>query len=254
MRLFLLPLLVLYRVYSFTLFVILMLPIFLWSLFALLFGKVRSGNMVWAGCKAWADTWFLLIFIWHRNIYIEKPDPHQSYIFVANHTTYLDAAVIPKIFRRPARPLGKVEISRVPVFGTIYKNAIVAVDRSSPENRAQSVKELKALLQLGISVIVFPEGTFNTSGKALKNFYDGAFRIAIETGTPIKPVVILDMYDRMHTDSVFSLNPGRSRAVFLPEVLVDGLSLEDTPALKQRVYDMMEAELKKRRASWIREV
>jgi 1-acyl-sn-glycerol-3-phosphate acyltransferase len=144
-------------------------------------------------------------------------------------------------------------MTRIPIFGTIYKNTVVTVDRSSPENRSRSVQLLKSLLMKGISVLVFPEGTFNETGQPLKDFYDGAFRIAIETGTPIMPVLLLDMYDRMHTSSVFSLNPGRSRAIFLPEISVEGLTPSDVPALKKQVYQVMEKELRMLGASWIRE-
>ncbi|RYF87074.1 MAG: 1-acyl-sn-glycerol-3-phosphate acyltransferase, partial [Chitinophagaceae bacterium] len=172
-------------------------------------------------------------------------------IFVANHISYLDSAVLPKTFRRPVRPLGKVEMAKIPIFGTIYKNAIVTVDRSSAANRARSVQILKSILQKEVSVLVFPEGTFNTTGKPLKDFYDGAFRIAIETGTPIKPVLFLHTYDRMHYDSIFSLNPGRSRSIFLPEVAVDGFTLDDVPMLRDKVYRIMEEELIKRGAKWI---
>ena len=253
MRYLLLPLRFLYVVYAFVLFAILMLPVFLWSLVVTLFGRIKGGNLVYSACKAWADVWFALIFIRHRNIYRQKPKKSQSYIFVANHISYLDAAIVPKIFRRPVRPLGKVEMVRVPIFGTIYKNAIVTVDRSSPGNRAKSVQVLKSILRKGISVLVFPEGTFNETSKPLKHFYDGAFRIAIETGTPIKPVLILDMYDRMHTHSVLSLNPGRSRAVFLPEISTEVLHTKDAAALKERVYNLMEKELIAYKATWIKE-
>ncbi|MDQ3277126.1 MAG: 1-acyl-sn-glycerol-3-phosphate acyltransferase [Bacteroidota bacterium] len=253
MRYMLLPFRILYVVYAMALFVLFMLPVFLWSLVATLFGRISGGNMVYAACVAWADVWFPLIFIRHRNIYIQKPRKDQSYIFVANHNTYLDAAIIPKAFRMPLRPLGKVEMAKVPIFGTIYKNAIVTVDRSSAGNRAKSVQVLKSILRKGISVLVFPEGTFNETGMPLKDFYDGAFRIAIETGTPIQPVLFLDMYDRMHTDSVFSLNPGRSRAVFLPEISTEGLDLKDAAMLKESVYRLMEKELIAYKATWIKE-
>ncbi|HEV7330088.1 MAG TPA: lysophospholipid acyltransferase family protein [Flavisolibacter sp.] len=253
MRYLLPPLRVIYLVYSFSLFFLLMLPVFLWSLFATLFGRIKGGNMVYGACTAWADAWFPLIFIRHRNIYLQKPRKDQSYIFVANHTTYLDAALIPKVFRMQVRPLGKAEIAKVPIFGTIYKNAIVTVDRSNPANRAKSVQVLKSMLRKGISVLVFPEGTFNETGKPLKDFYDGAFRIAIETGTPVMPVLFLDMFDRMHTHSVFSLNPGKSRALFLPEISTEGLSLKDVATLKESVYRQMEKELIAYKASWIKE-
>src|SRR5215204_6534270 len=134
MRILLKPFQILYVVYAFTLFVILMIPVFFWSLLASMFGRIKGGNLVYYSCMLWADIWFPLIFIWHRNIYIEKPREHQSYIFVSNHISYLDSAILPKTFRRPVRPLGKVEMTKIPVFGTIYKNVIVTVDRSSAAN------------------------------------------------------------------------------------------------------------------------
>ena len=244
MRILLKPFQILYVIYAFLLFVALMIPVFLWSLFAILFGRIKGGNLVYYGCMVWADLWFALIFIPHKNIYIEKPKKHQPYIFVANHISYLDAALIPKTFRHPIRPLGKIEMAKIPIFGTIYKYAIVTVDRSSPGNRARSVQILKSILRKEISILVFPEGTFNTTDKPLKEFYDGAFRIAIETGTPIKPVLLLDAYDRMHYKSIFSLNPGKSRAIFLPEVPVKDLTTKDVAFLKNKVYRIMEEGLK----------
>lgn len=251
MRVLLKPLRLLYVVYAFALFVALMIPVFIWSLLVLSFGRIRGGNLVYYGCVVWADVWFFLIFIRHKNVYVQKPKEHESYIYVANHISYLDAAVIPKTFRHPVRPLGKVEMAKIPVFGTIYRNAIVTVDRSSAANRARSVQALKSVLRREISVLVFPEGTFNLTGRPLKEFYDGAFRIAVETGTPIKPVLLLNTYDRMHYRSVSSLNPGKSIAVFLPEVSVEGLTSEDVAMLREKVYAMMEEELVKREAGWI---
>jgi 1-acyl-sn-glycerol-3-phosphate acyltransferase len=110
---------------------------------------------------------------------------------------------------------------------------------------------LKSILKKGISVLVFPEGTFNLTHQPLKEFYDGAFRIAIETGTPIKPVLFLNTYDRMNYKSIFLLNPGRSRSVFLPQVDVEGLTVKDVAVLKEKVFEMMKAELIRRGAKWI---
>jgi len=251
MRIFLKPLQILYVVYAFVWFVTLMIPVFIWSLLVLPFGRIKGGNLTYAACMIWADIWFALIFIFHKNIYVEAPKKDQSYIFVANHISYLDSALIPKIFRHPIRPLGKVEMAKIPVFGFIYKNAIVTVNRSSAANRANSVRILKSVLGKGISILVFPEGTFNMTHQPLKEFYDGAFRIAIETQTPIKPVLLLNAYDRMHYKSVFSLNPGKSRSVFLPEVSVEGLRTKDVGMLKEKVFEMMKQELMKRGAKWI---
>jgi 1-acyl-sn-glycerol-3-phosphate acyltransferase len=251
MRILLKPVQFIYVVYAFVVFTVLMIPVFIWALLVLPFGKIKGGNLVYKGCMIWADLWFFLVLIWHKNIYVEKLRKNQSYIFVANHISYFDSAIIPKTFRHPVRPLGKVEMSKVPVFGFIYKNVIVTVDRSSSANRTKSVQLLKSILRKRISILVFPEGTFNLSHRPLKDFYDGAFRIAIETGTPIKPVLFLDTYSRMHYKSIFSMNPGKSRSLFLPEVSVEGLTLSDVSSLKTKVFELMEAALIKYKAGWI---
>jgi 1-acyl-sn-glycerol-3-phosphate acyltransferase len=253
MRILLKAFQILYVIYAFVLFVALMIPVFIWSILVLPLGRIRGGNLVYYACIVWADIWFALVFIFHRNIYLEQLKKNQSYIFVANHISYLDAALIPKTFRHSIRPLGKVEMAKVPIFGFIYKNAIVSVDRSSAEHRARSVLLLKSILKKEISILVFPEGTFNMTDRPLKDFYDGAFRIAIETQTPIKPVLILNAYDRMHYNSIFSLNPGKSRSIFLQEVPVDGLTTKDVGRLKEKVFEMMSEELVKRGAKWIEE-
>ena len=241
----------LYVLYSFLAFVLLMIPVFIWSLLVLPLGKIRSGNLIYYGCMVWADIWFLLVFIRHRNIHIEPLKEGESYIFISNHISWLDAAIIPKTFRHPVRPLGKVEMTKIPIFGFIYRKTIVTVDRSSMANRVKSVQLLKSILRKGISVLVFPEGTFNTTGKPLAHFYDGAFRIAIETGTPIRPVLFLDGYDRMHYGSVFSLNPGRNRCVFLEDIPTANLTLKDVKTLKETVHQIMWQKLVEYKASWI---
>lgn len=206
--------------------------------------------MVYRLCIVWADLWFPLIGIWHKRIFEVPHDKTKQYIFVTNHISYLDAAIIPKAYRQPVRPLGKVEMSKVPVFGFIYRNAIVTVDRSSPENRASSVRVLKSIISKGISVLVFPEGTFNMGTTPLKDFYDGAFRVAIETQTPVKPVLFLDAYTRMPYESLFLMTPGISRIVYLDEIPVNGYTLENVKELKDKVYAVMEKKLVEYNAAW----
>jgi len=113
------------------------------------------------------------------------------------------------------------------------------------------VQILKSIISKGISVLVFPEGTFNMTHQPLKEFYDGAFRVAIETQTPVKPVLFLDAYDRLHYNSVFSFNPGRCRIVYLEEIGVKGMTTADIAVLKVKAYKMMEKKLLEYKAGWI---
>ncbi|MFN2440775.1 MAG: lysophospholipid acyltransferase family protein [Chitinophagaceae bacterium] len=240
-----------YNLWAMIVFVVLMIPVFLFALITSFFGRIRGGNLIYRACMLWGDIWLFLIFIRHKNIYEQPKKKNQAYIFIANHISYLDSPIIVKTIRQPVRALGKVEMTKVPIFGFIYRKAIVTVDRSSAENRSRSVHLLKSILKKGISILVFPEGTFNMTHRPLKDFYDGAFRIAIETGTPIKPVIILDSYTRMPYENLFSLNPGRSRSVFLEEVKTTDYTMDDTALLRQKVYEMMERKLLEYNASWI---
>lgn len=247
------PLKWLYSIYAAVTFIAVMFVIFPFAIISSFFGRIKGGNMVMRLCMLWADLWFFLVFIWHKKIYEAPHDKSKSYIFVSNHISYLDAAIIPKAYRQPIRPLGKVEMSKVPVFGFIYRNAIVTVDRSSAANRANSVRILKSLINKGISVLVFPEGTFNMTTQPLKDFYDGAFRVAIETQTPVKPVLFLDAYRRMPYESLFSMSPGRNRIVYLDEIQVTGYTLSDVALLKEEVFALMERKLVEYGAAWRRE-
>jgi 1-acyl-sn-glycerol-3-phosphate acyltransferase len=251
MRYLLKPFQWLYSIYALVLFISIMLLFFPFILIASLFGRITGGNMIYRLCMLWGDIWFFLVFIFHRNYYEEPLDKNKQYIFVANHISYLDAPIIVKAIRRPIRALGKTEMGSVPVFGFIYKYAVVRVDRGSPENRAKSVRNMKSILKKGISIVVFPEGTFNMTPNPLKDFYDGAFRVAIEAQMPIKPILFLDAYDRMNHRSILSFNPGKSRAVYLEEVPVTNLALQDMPMLKQKVYDLMDRKLREYKVSWI---
>jgi 1-acyl-sn-glycerol-3-phosphate acyltransferase len=172
---------------------------------------------------------------------------------VSNHISYLDAPIIVKTVRQRVRILGKVEMAQIPLFGFIYRNAIITVDRGNASNRANSVRILKSVLRKNISIFIFPEGTFNENHRPLKDFYDGAFRIAIETQTPVKPILFLDAYARMHYRSVLTLSPGISRSVYLDEISVNGLTLKDIKQLKQKVFRVMEDALIRYQASWINE-
>ncbi|MEO6734383.1 MAG: lysophospholipid acyltransferase family protein [Ferruginibacter sp.] len=230
-----------------------MFVLFPFVIIASFFGKIRGGNFIYRICQLWADCIMPLWGIYHKNLFEVPHDRNKSYVFIFNHISYMDIPVIMKAIRKQHfRILGKSEMAKIPVFGFFYKNAVVMVDRSSAEKRARSVQKLKAVIRKGISIVIAPEGTFNMTTKPLKDFYDGAFKIAIETQTPLKPILFLDSYDRLNHQSIFSLMPGKSRAVYLEEISVKGLTPKDVIVLKEKVYNLMEEKLKAYKASWIK--
>jgi 1-acyl-sn-glycerol-3-phosphate acyltransferase len=211
-----------------------------------LFG-IKGGNLVYRVCHVWGIIWYACIGIWHREIYEAPHDKNKQYIFVANHSSYMDIPAVIRCMHQPIRVLGKSETVKIPVFGWIYKAAVILVERDSAERRARSVRALRAALRRGISIFIFPEGTFNETNKPLKEFYDGAFRVAIETQTPIKPLLFIDTVDRMHWRGIFELTPGRSAVVFMKEISIHNYTMKQLPQLKQYVHDVMDEGLRRYR-------
>ncbi len=214
-------------------------------LLCLCFGKIKGGNLIYKVCTIWAQTWYAVIGITHQNIYEFPHDASRQYIFVANHISYMDIPPAVITINQPYRVLGKYEMVKYPIFGWIYRAAVVLVDRRSPELRAKSFRALKAALNKGISIFIFPEGTFNETDQPLKEFFDGAFKLAIQTQTSIKPLLFIDTAKRLNQYNLFSLTPGLNRVVYLDEIKVEALTIKDVSLLKQQTYDVMEAGLMK---------
>lgn len=254
MKLFLRLIQILYSIYAFVVFLLLMFLLFPFIVLASFFGRVRGGNIIYIIVRFWADTCMLLWGIRHRNIFEAPHNPDHPCIFVFNHISYMDIPVLLCAFRyQKIRVLGKAEMAKIPIFGFIYKYAVVSVDREDMAHRAKSVQVLKSVLKKNISIVLAPEGTFNMTNKPLKEFYNGAFKIAVETKTPIKPVLFLDAYDRLHYRSIFTLTPGTSRAVYLEEINVDQYGPGDMILLKEKVFKKMEQGLVRYKAGWIKQ-
>ena len=69
------PARVIYCVYAFAIFLILMLLVIPFVVAGSVFGKIKGGNFIYRLCTLWADAWFFMIGIFHRNIYAS---PHNK--------------------------------------------------------------------------------------------------------------------------------------------------------------------------------
>lgn len=212
------------------------------------FGREKLSAHVYIICRYWGKILYFLLGIKHIDLFEAVHDFNRPHIFVGNHNSYMDIPTIVQLKHQPIRPLGKFESSKIPLFGLIYRNAVVMVDRSNPDKRAQSLRNLKAALEKNISIFIFPEGTFSmTEAYPLKSFYSGAFKLAIEMNIPIQPILLVDAVDRMHYSSLFSLTPGKHRVVYLETIQVAHYTINQVEELKQKVYDSMDQGLRRYR-------
>ena len=112
------------------------------------------------------------------------------------------------------------------------------VDRSNAQSRKQSIERMRETLSHGIPALIFAEGTQNRTKEILQPFKDGAFRIAVDTQQPIVPMVVIGA-GKLMPPGTADLRPGKIKIIVGKEITVAGLTLEDVPALKKRVYDEM---------------
>lgn len=226
---------------SFIFFMLLMVPLVLLS-FALFNGK-RATDVAFKFLNIWAFGFNALMAYRYKVFNKSLVKKEQPYIFVVNHSSYLDAIAIVRVISKSFKPLGKMEMSKVPIFGLIYKKLVVLIDRSSKESREQSVISLKKEIEKGQSILIFPEGTMNKTSHPLTDFYDGAFRIAIETQTPILPLTIINTKELMPRAHPLHIKPGLITCVFSTPFDVAGLTLQDLPDLKAKVFTEMKTQL-----------
>jgi 1-acyl-sn-glycerol-3-phosphate acyltransferase len=221
-------------VFVFTSVMILFLPGFL---IPPLFGP-RGVSVTHFFIKGWSWIFSFLNRIPYKIIDRDKIVPGRSYIFVSNHNSYMDIPPLVVTMRGQFRALAKKELLKLPVFGWIANVMCVTVDRSSNESRRKSLDHLKEILDLGISVLIFPEGTQNRTNEKLQPFYDGAFRIAIETQEPVMPIIVLGPGTILPPGKK-TIRPGSVRVIVGDAIPTTGLGLGDVKALKEDVFAKM---------------
>jgi 1-acyl-sn-glycerol-3-phosphate acyltransferase len=174
---------------------------------------------------------------------LEQLDPRRTYIFTANHRSYLDTATLFCHLNRRIGLFAKKELLKVPIlgFGMGFVN-IMAIDRSNRERALQTVRAATERIRSGVSFGVFAEGTRARPGQLLP-FKKGAFYMAIETGVPVVPVAM------KNTDVLMGKSTGVARAgtiemVLLPPIETGGLSTdEDVRRLSEVVRERVAEEL-----------
>ena len=227
-----------------------------WSLFVaalllLVFGPPSIIVSYLAGRREWvypwalfgARNWLRLSGVKVRVRGREHLDPRQSYVFAANHRSFLDTAAL---FYHTGRRIGviaKKELLKVPIlgYGMGYVN-IMAIDRS---NRTRAIETMRAAtdrLRRGVSFGVFAEGTRALPGELLP-FKKGAFYMAAEAGVPVVPVAIKNT-DALMGKGTGVARPGEIEMVLLPPVPTEGVRTdEDVKRLTEHVNALVAEEL-----------
>lgn len=160
----------------------------------------------------------------------------QNYVVVCNHNSLLDVPATTPFMPAANKTIAKKSFAKIPLFGWIYSAGSILVDRKSDKSRRESYEQMKRTLAIGLDMVIYPEGTRNRTGDPLKSFYDGAFRLAVDTGKPIMPVVLFNTKKVLPANKAFYMLPHRLRMDILPPVNTAGLTHTQ---LKEKVFKMM---------------
>ena len=169
----------------------------------------------------------------------EKFKKEENYIVVFNHNSYMDAPVSAPGVPGGNKTISKIEMSKIPLFGMIYKRGSVLVDRKSEESRLKSYTYMKRVLDMGLHMCIYPEGTRNKTNQPLKEFKDGAFRLAIETKKAIIPAVLFNTKKVLPQHKMFYFWPSKIEMHFLDPVETKDITMQDVKALKEKVFGLM---------------
>jgi 1-acyl-sn-glycerol-3-phosphate acyltransferase len=172
-------------------------------------------------------------------------DPTQNYIFLSNHQSHLD---IPIILSRYAwyfpRFLAKDSLFRIPLFGPgMRRTGHLSVNRENKRQGMKDVQHAVEQIQNGESVLIFPEGTRNTTDKPLQDFQIGSFIIALKAGAPVIPLV-LDGTRKILPKGSILIRPGTVKLTALPPIDINAeYTLKQRDLLKEEVYTIMHKQL-----------
>ncbi|KJY85103.1 acyl-phosphate glycerol 3-phosphate acyltransferase [Vibrio galatheae] len=168
------------------------------------------------------------------------PTPNNS-VYISNHQSVFDFVTAPGMLRPRTVSLGKKELLWVPFFGQLYWiTGNILINREDKSKARDTIKQVaEAIHQRNLSVWAYPEGT-RSKGRGLLPFKSGAFRMAIEAGVPITPMVVSTTHNKIHLNR-------RNNGIVITEMLApidtSHYNLKDARALAEHCHQLMKAKI-----------
>lgn len=160
----------------------------------------------------------------------------ETYVVVCNHNSLMDVPLTTPFVPGANKTIAKKSMAKVPVFGWVYTRGAVLVDRQSDESRRRSFEQMKQTLAQGLHMVIYPEGTRNRTNDPLKVFYDGAFKLAVETQKEVIPTIIYNTKKVLPINKFFYFWPHKLEMHFLPSINTTNLTSKE---LKEKVFKVM---------------
>lgn len=188
--------------------------------------------------RVWIRTWLFLIACPLEVKGTENFQEGETYVVACNHNSFLDPPLSSPFIPGPNKTIAKDSFTKVPIFGWYYTRGAVLVNRKNEDSRKKSFSEMKEVLNNGMHMCIYPEGTRNRTDQPLKKFYNGAFTLAVDTGKAVIPSVILNTKKALPFNKPFYFIPKKLEIHFLEPIPVENMTADE---LKDKVFSIMEA-------------
>ena len=177
---------------------------------------------------------------------VKIDDPRRPYVILSNHESFVDMLLLSHL-PWEMKWLSKETVFKIPLVGWLMTMAgDVRLIRGNKESIVEAMKDCSDRLGKRTSVMLFPEGTRTRDG-SLGQFKDGAFRLAIEHQVPILPMVVNGTREALQAGS-WKMNVTDAEVRVMEPISTTGLTLDDVPELRERVRNIIAAELEAMRS------
>lgn len=207
-------------------------------------GSLIGGAHIWGYYpgKIWSQLIcvFLLIPVKVRGR--EKIHKHTSYVFVPNHQGAFDIFLIYGFLGRNFKWMMKKSLRKLPFVGKACESAgHIFVDRSGPKKVLETIRQAKASLKDGVSLVVFPEGARTFTGH-MGYFKKGAFQLADELQLEVVPVTINGSFKILPRTGKW-IHPYRMILTIHDPIPPKGQGIENIKATMAEAYAAVESAL-----------
>ena len=128
----------------------------------------------------------------------ENIPEHEAVLFICNHNSIFDTVINYSLFPDVTGIVAKIEMARVPLLSIWMRRLhCLFLDRANLRQGVATINEATENVKAGISMCIFPEGTFSQGESELDMlpFHEGSFNVARRSGCKIIPIAITGSAD-----------------------------------------------------------
>lgn len=133
----------------------------------------------------------------------ELKEKNIKALYVGNHMSFLDPLSLIALFDTPMTMVGKKEVRKLPLVGTILETINgLFMDREDLKQSLKIILECSRILKENeMDVVIFPEGTRNKEPRTTMPapYHVGSFKAATRVGAPIVPFCVYGTFYGLST-------------------------------------------------------